>query len=86
MTGQDWNKEVGTWKGEKQAPDEHVAHALRTQFYMDRVKLKLKDEFTNIVNNLSGKGFKTLEEHKGKNFEHIPAAGDTLFGILKKYY
>lgn len=78
--GKNWNKEVGTL-------DNSVdAQRKRTEFYTERVKAKLGQSFDEIVNDLSGKGYKTMEELKGKDHSQDIKSGDTLFVILRDYF
>ncbi|MBU0981787.1 hypothetical protein KKC94_03785 [Patescibacteria group bacterium] len=85
MPGKNWNREVGTWRGERQSQP-NVKHEKRAEFYKDRVKFKLQEEFQDVITNLTAKGYKTLEEHEKKDLAVKVQAGDTLYPILKEYY
>ncbi len=83
IKGQDWNKEVVTSKDATNGgPDD----AKRTEFYEQRSDLKTADVFSDIVGDLTTKGYKTLDDLKNTSVVHEIKAGNTLFPILKDYF
>lgn len=85
MGGKNWNKEVQVSQMESGSAG-LTRYETRVNFYKDRVKNKLGETFDEIVKDKLLKGYKTFEEHDGKNSVHEVKAGDTLFGILKDFY
>lgn len=83
IKGKDWNKEIVTSKDATQGgPDD----AKRTDFYEKRVNFKSGLAFDDIVGDLTGKGYKTMDDLKPFDFSHEIKAGDTLFPVLKEYF
>lgn len=76
--GKNWHKEVGAIDA--------AAETKRIEFYSERVKTKLGDTFDNIVADVAGKGYKTLDELKDKNYEQEIKSGNTLFVTLRQYF
>ena len=85
MGGENWNKEVQVSQMESGSAG-LKRYETRVNFYKDRVKNKLGETFDDIVKDKLLKGYKTFEEHDGKNLVHEVKAGDTLFVILKDFY
>lgn len=78
--GMNWHKEVATAQKSDELYDK------RAEFYKDRVNYKLGETFDDIVNDLTAKGYKTLDEHFDKNYSHEVTSDSRLFLIFKDYY
>lgn len=83
IKGQDWNKEIIT---SKDAVNGGPSDVKRTEFYEKRSDLKTADVFNDVVGDLTGKGYKTLDDLRNTNVLHEIKPGNTLFPILKDYF
>ncbi len=89
MVRENWHKEVMTSKGPEQGG---TPYEKRRDFYLDRVKFKLKETFDDVIKDLPSKGFKTMKDLDRKpdgnamSMTHEVKSGDTLFSVLKKFF
>ncbi|MFH1298983.1 MAG: hypothetical protein ABII07_04095 [Patescibacteria group bacterium] len=93
MQGKDWNKEVGTWRDEREAGERHVKNTERLDFYQKFADQRniLDEEIwdkseAEIAEAYKSAGLKTLDDLKGRNLaERKIVKGETLYTILMGY-